>query len=173
MYRLVFHTYVLSFIYVWIVLNMGNCAHERTKKSCILYYDALHRMILRYTWENWSLAPFLYYIMCAFRCRRLLEPGLKIAITLRYLATGDFFQSMEFNWRTAHNTVGKFILEVCDAIVEEYAPKVFGTPTTTDGWQEIAKGFQDKWNFPHACGAIDGKHVLGQTQWRWKFVPMY
>ena len=97
--------------------------------------------------------------MCAFRYRRPLEPGLKIAITLRYLATSDSFQSMEFNWRTAHNTIGKFIPEVCDAIVEEYAAEVFRTPTTTDGWQEIAKGFQDKWNFPHVCGVIDGKHV--------------
>ena len=66
---------------------------------------------------------------------------------------------MEFNWRTAHNTIGKFVPEVCDAIVEEYAAEVFRTPTTTDGWLEIAKGFQERWNFPHVCGAIDGKHV--------------
>ena len=52
-----------------------------------------------------------------------------------------------------------FIPEVCDAIVEEYAQEVFRTPTTTDGWQEIAQGFQDKWNFPRVCGALDGKHV--------------
>ena len=97
--------------------------------------------------------------MCAFRYRRPLEPGLKIAITLRFLATGDSFQSMEFNWRAEHNTIGMFVPEVCDAIVEEYAQEVFCTPTTTDGWLEIAQGFQDKWNFPHVCGAIDGKHV--------------
>ena len=66
---------------------------------------------------------------------------------------------MEFNWRTAHNTIGKFIPEVCDAIVEEYAGEVFRTPTTPEGWLEIAKGFQERWNFPHACGALDGKHV--------------
>ena len=66
---------------------------------------------------------------------------------------------MEFNWRTAHNTIGMFVPEVCDAIIEEYAEEVFRTPTTADGWLEIAQGFQDKWNFPHVCGAIDGKHV--------------
>ena len=71
---------------------------------------------------------------------------------------------LEFNWRTVHNTISKFIPEVCDAIVEEYAPEVFRTPTTTDGWLEIAKGFQDKWNFPHVCGAIDGKHVAIRKQ---------
>ena len=36
--------------------------------------------------------------MCVFRYRRPLEPGLKIAITLRFLATGNSFRSMEFNW---------------------------------------------------------------------------
>ena len=38
-------------------------------------------------------------------------------------------------------------------------PEVFHTLTTTDRWLEIAKGFQGRWNFPHVCGAIDGKHV--------------
>ena len=98
-------------------------------------------------------------MLCAFRYRRPLEPGLKIAMTLRFLATGDSFQSMEFNWRAVHNTISMFIPEVCHAIVEEYAEEVFRTPTTTDGWLEIAQGFQDKWNFPHICGALDGKHV--------------
>ena len=80
-------------------------------------------------------------------------------MTLQFLATGDSFQSMEFNWRAAHNTIGMSVPELCDAIVEEYAQEVFRTPTTTDGWREIAQGFQDKWNFPHVCGALDGKHV--------------
>ena len=106
--------------------------------------------------------------MCAFRYRRPLEPGLKIAITLRYLATGDSFQYMEFNWRTAHNTIGKFIPEVCDVIVEEYASEVFRTPTTTDGWQEIAKGFQDKWNFPHVLWRWQAcSHPEAKTEWQY------
>ena len=66
---------------------------------------------------------------------------------------------MEFNCHTVHNTIGKFVPKVCDAIIEEYAAEVFCTPTTMDGWLEIAKGFQERWNFPHVCGAIDGKHV--------------
>ena len=97
--------------------------------------------------------------MCAFRYRRPLEPGLKIAITLWFLVTDDSFQSMKFNWHTAHNIIGMFVPEMCDAIIEEYAQEVFSPPTTTASWLEIAQGFQDKWNFPHVCGAIDGKHV--------------
>ena len=66
---------------------------------------------------------------------------------------------MEFNWRAAYNTIGMFVPEVCEAIVAEYAEEVFRTPTTIDGWREVAQAFQDGWNFPHVCGALDGKHV--------------
>lgn len=33
-------------------------------------------------------------------------------------------------------------------------------PKTHEEWKNIAKGFEDTWNFPKCCGAIDGKHVL-------------
>lgn len=33
-------------------------------------------------------------------------------------------------------------------------------PTNEREWLKIAKDFNDKWNFPHCLGAIDGKHVV-------------
>ena len=88
-----------------------------------------------YACENAVDLLIFLYLPCAFRYRRPLEPGLKIAITLRFLATGNSFQSMEFGWCSAHNTIGKFLSKVSDAIVEEYATDVFRTPTTPDGWR--------------------------------------
>ena len=32
-------------------------------------------------------------------------------------------------------------------------------PDTQQAWQNIAKEFEEKWNFPNCIGAIDGKHV--------------
>ena len=32
-------------------------------------------------------------------------------------------------------------------------------PDTLEEWRDVAMKFQIRWNFPHACGAIDGKHV--------------
>ena len=88
-----------------------------------------------------------------------LEPGLKLAVTLYYLATGcTFRQGIMALFRVPHNSASKFIPEVLEAIVEEYQ-HVIRTPNTADGWRELAHEFERQWNVPHCVGAIDGKHV--------------
>uniref|UniRef100_A0A1X7VR58 DDE Tnp4 domain-containing protein n=1 Tax=Amphimedon queenslandica TaxID=400682 RepID=A0A1X7VR58_AMPQE len=32
-------------------------------------------------------------------------------------------------------------------------------PKTQSEWKEIAIEFDQKWNFPHCLGALDGKHM--------------
>jgi hypothetical protein len=36
-------------------------------------------------------------------------------------------------------------------------------PSTEEGWLQIAQEFDEKWNFPHCLGALDGKHVILQA----------
>jgi len=88
-----------------------------------------------------------------------LSPGLKLAITLRFLSTGNSYHSLAFNFRVAHNTICLFVPEVCDAVVMEFENDVFVTPSTPDSWKEVAGNFGKRWNFHHACGALDGKHI--------------
>ena len=91
--------------------------------------------------------------------RSPLEPGLKVAITLRHLASGSKYHDMQYAWRVPHNTISIVVREVCEAIIEEYLDEQLSPPTTEQGWLQLANDWYERWNFPHVIGAIDGKHV--------------
>ncbi|XP_060582559.1 putative nuclease HARBI1 [Ruditapes philippinarum] len=91
--------------------------------------------------------------------REALEPGLKLAVTLRHLATGASYSDLMYSFRVGSNTISKFVPEVLDAIIQEYSEEVLPAVVTAEQWQQIADDFRTKWNFPHVCGALDGKHV--------------
>ena len=97
--------------------------------------------------------------------RKALSPGLKLSLTLRHLACGYKYPSLSFNFRVAPNTISLIINEVCDAITAEYAAEVIQCPTTTDEWAAIADQFEKRWQFPHCCAALDGKHMAISCPW--------
>jgi hypothetical protein len=33
-------------------------------------------------------------------------------------------------------------------------------PDSVAQWEEIARNFQQKWNYPNCVGAVDGKHIV-------------
>ena len=88
-----------------------------------------------------------------------MSPALKLAVTLRFLATGMSYRALSFSFRVAHNTISLFVPQVCQAIVEEYTDEVFHTPQNPAEWRRVANQFAERWNLPHCCGALDGKHV--------------
>ena len=91
--------------------------------------------------------------------RKPLSAGIKLAITLRYLASGDNYHSLMYGFRVAHNTISKVIIQVCEAIIAEYAEEMVPCPTTAEQWKEVSKVFSNRWNFHHCLGALDGKHI--------------
>ena len=76
----------------------------------------------------------------------------------RYLAHGGTQKVVASAFRLGFTTVGKIIGQVCDAIWrnmrEECMPEM-----TPDKWKVAAAKFEEKWNFPHCVGSIDGKHI--------------
>ena len=92
-------------------------------------------------------------------CRAALQPGLKLAITLRFLASGATYHSLSFAFRVPHNTISLFVSEELQAIVDEYSDEVVSVTDNPDAWCELSDKFATHWNFHHACGTIDGKHI--------------
>lgn len=39
----------------------------------------------------------------------------------------------------------------------------FQLPESEEEWLNVAKNFDEQWNFPHCCGSLDGKHVVLQA----------
>ncbi|CAH2001493.1 unnamed protein product [Acanthoscelides obtectus] len=86
----------------------------------------------------------------------------RLAITLRFLATGDSYNSLQYLFRVSKQSISRIVPEVCDAISEVLKDWV-KIPTSEEEWLNIAEEFEEKWNFPHAIGAMDGKHVMIQA----------
>jgi hypothetical protein len=90
-------------------------------------------------------------------------PGIRLAVTLHYLTTGDTHNTMSHIFQTNSANIPNTVRMVVEAIIQEYTDEVIQFPKTPDEWRAIAQGFGDRWNFWHALGAMDGKHVAIKT----------
>ncbi|XP_050315869.1 uncharacterized protein LOC126750338 isoform X1 [Anthonomus grandis grandis] len=90
--------------------------------------------------------------------RAALPARSKLQITLRYLASGCCFRTLECLYRVPKSSISKFLPAVLEAIYESLEMYI-QVPKTNAEWNIIARGFEERWNFQGCCGAIDGKHV--------------
>ena len=97
------------------------------------------------------------------RLRLAIPPDDRLAITLHYLVTGDSIQSISFSYRVGHSTVSGIIDSTCDALWKVLLPEYMTRPSTPVEWKWVSQGFEQRWNFPHCVGALDGKHVVMQA----------
>ncbi|XP_046666546.1 uncharacterized protein LOC124358292 [Homalodisca vitripennis] len=93
--------------------------------------------------------------------RECVPASVRLAITLRFLASGDSYGSLMYLFRVSKPTISLLVPEVCRAIVEALQEYV-KMPENEEQWLCESKKFEEKWDFPHAVGAIDGKHVAIQ-----------
>ena len=91
--------------------------------------------------------------------REPLSPGLKLAVSLRHLASEDSYPTLQYAFRVARSTIIKFVPDICDTIIRAYQDEVMTCPTSPEDWLEVKSVFCRKWNIPHVLGARDGKHI--------------
>ena len=61
--------------------------------------------------------------------REPISAGHRLAITLRYLATGDSYKTQMFGFRVASNTISGIVPDTCLALYEVLAPEYFKVNT--------------------------------------------
>ncbi|XP_067141988.1 uncharacterized protein [Centruroides vittatus] len=76
----------------------------------------------------------------------------------RYLASGDYRISQAFAFRMGRSTVCTIIKETCEAIWNVLAKEYLKFPSREE-FVNLAMEFEERWNFPHCVGSIDGKHI--------------
>lgn len=69
------------------------------------------------------------------------------------------YRSMAFSFRMGLTTVREIVHTTCKVLWEELQPLVMPEPNE-DMWKHIEQCFYNKWQYPNAVGAADGKHVL-------------
>lgn len=88
-----------------------------------------------------------------------IPPKICLSVTLRFLATGESYASLEFQYRISRSTLSSLIPNVCDAIYKVLKEEYLKCPATREEWLQIASEFQERWNLPNCIGAGDGKHI--------------
>ena len=94
------------------------------------------------------------------KMREPISAEQRLAVTLRYLTTGDAHTTIGASYRISPTTVGRIIHEMCLSIWNRLNEKgCMIAPTTDEEWIKVADDFEIRWNFPNCLRAIDGKHI--------------
>ncbi|XP_071629468.1 uncharacterized protein [Temnothorax longispinosus] len=91
--------------------------------------------------------------------RKPIPPAQRLALTLRFLASGDSMTSMHYQYLVGVTTASNIINTTCAVLWKKLQPLCMPAELKKEQWFAIEKDFKEKWNFPHCIGAIDGKHV--------------
>lgn len=75
------------------------------------------------------------------KLREPISAAERLALTLRFLASGNSQQSMSFSYRVGRQTVSSIIKETCRAIWQVLDEKYLSAPKLPEDWKNIAEQF--------------------------------
>ena len=84
----------------------------------------------------------------------------KLALTLKYFATGETSNTLAHLFGVGTSTVRKIINEVTEAITTHpFFKSLVKFPSTEEEFYKISKDFFDMFQFPDCVGAVDDTHI--------------
>ncbi len=73
--------------------------------------------------------------------RESIKPEEMCCLTIRYLATGESFRSLEYQFRISRHTISRIVTDVCRALFEIMGPKYLAVPSGYEAWNKISENF--------------------------------
>ena len=86
----------------------------------------------------------------------------RLTIAIRFIATGETFKCLHFQFRRSRSAISYIVIECCLAIYELSGPTSPKVPSSEEEWLVISSVFEKRWNFPKCLGTVDGKHIVIQ-----------
>ena len=80
-----------------------------------------------------------------------IDPEIKIAITLRFLASAESYESLMYQFGVHSKAISKFIPVVCN--------QKKNATDATEEWEIINHETRRLWNFSNCLGAANRKHI--------------
>ena len=137
--------------------------------------ERFHSVYFLITGEPWT--TFETFRLTKISIRTAICAEERLMITIRYLATGESYRSLSFQFRLGVMSVSRIVSETCAALYEVLHHDYLEIPKTADEWRRVASGFWENCNIPNTLGihfldflpfllissvlgAIDGKHIL-------------
>ena len=77
--------------------------------------------------------------------RECIKPKEMCCVTLRYLASGESFRSLEYQFRISKKAISYMVQEVSLAIIKTLGKEYLKAPNTTEEWINIAEKFYYRW----------------------------
>ena len=85
---------------------------------------------------------------------RPILAGERLALTLRYLTTGESFQSLGYQFRIS------LVVKGCCSVINDSLQNMFiELLNCREKWLGTSRKFKQRWNYPYPLGAIGGKHM--------------
>ena len=94
--------------------------------------------------------------------RECIKPEEMCCVALRYFASGEYFRSLDYQFRISRKAISYIVEQVAATIIKILGETYLKTPSTTDEWVKISRKFKERWDFPNGLGGVDGKHIVLQ-----------
>ena len=90
---------------------------------------------------------------------KTITPEEKLPITLRFLATGESYKSLMYQYCVSDSTVSKLLPVECD-ISKVFIDEIMYIPSTKNDWLRIATEFEGLWQSLNCIKAFRGKQIV-------------